>query len=416
MPKARRRRLVTRVCERLELLAAISEDSRWVSRPFLSKAHRAAADLVQGWMDGAGMAANIDAYGTIVGHYPGAQPGARALLLGATLDAPRGSGKFGSGLGVVTVIEAVAELNRRKSRLPFAIEVLVYGADEGRRFTTRPPGLAARAGQLDATLHSVRDASGIALDHALCQFGCNLAGSARPPLSNAGLLGFLELQVEQGAVLDGEALPVGIGTAISGVSRLGVAVSGAAGHFGTMPFAQRRDALTAAAEMVLATEIELRQKPNISASVGQICVEPGSADMIPAEARLTVEVRSPVDRARRAALRNLERTFRGIARRRRCGVEIETVLDLPAAACDARFISQLSAAAEANDVAAFGMPSGAGIGGLVMSRLCPVGMVLLRCKDGVGRHPSEHVRPEDIDTALRVVLDFLLKLDMIGVR
>lgn len=416
MPKTRRRKQIARVAERLDLLAAISEDPPRVSRPFLSVAHREAADLAQGWMEGAGMAASIDACGTVVGHYPSANANARTMILGAPLDAPAGSGKFGSGMGVVCAIEAVAELHRRKSKLPFAIEVMAYGGDAGHRFTPRPPGLVAVSGQIDAALANERDANGVVLGQVLRDFGGNPGGIAQLPRSNASLLGFMELHVEQGAVLDGESLPVGIATAISGVNRLDVQIAGAAGHYCTMPFAQRRDALSAAAEIVLATEIELRQKPGVAASASQIRIEPGAADMIPAAARVTIELLSPVDRARRAALRNLERSFRGIARRRRCGIEIKTVLDLPAAPCDARFIAQLSSAAEANGVAAFGMPCGPGIGGLVMSRLCPVGMLLLRCKDGLGRHPSEHVKADDIDVALKVLLAFLQGLDMAGAR
>lgn len=362
------------------------------------------------------MAASIDACGTVVGHYPSANANARTMILGAPLDAPPGSGKFGSGLGVVAAIDAIAELQRRKSKLPFAIEVVAYGGDASHRFMARPPGLVALSGQIEPTMAGERDASGLVLGQALRDFGCNPDGIAQLRRSNASLLGFLELHVEHGAVLDGESLPVGIGTAISGISRLDVLVCGAAGHYCTMPFARRRDALCAAAEIVLATEIELRQKPSVAASASQIRVEPGAAGMIPAAARVTIEVLSPVDRARRAALRNLERSFRGIVRRRRCGIEINTVLDLPAAPCDARFIAQLSAAAEANGVAAFGMPSGPGIGGLVMSRLCPIGMVLLRCKDGVGRHPSEHVKSDDIEIAVKVLVEFLLRLDMAGAR
>lgn len=416
MAKTRRRRLMTRVDERLNSLAAVSDDPARVSRPFLGAAHRAAADLVKGWMQAAGMTVWLDACGTLVGHYPSTIAGARSIILGAPLDAPAGSGRFGSGLGVVAAIEAVAELHRRKSKLPFAIEVMAYGGDAGQRFAGQPPGLLALSGQIEPALISKRDSSGVVLAQALHDFGCDPSAIAQLPRSNATLLGFLELIVEQGAVLDGEAIPVGIATAISGINRLEVLVSGAPGHYCTMPFAQRRDALSAAAEIVLATEIELRQKPGVAASASQIRLEPGAIDMIPAEAKLTIEVLSPVDRARRAALRNLERSFRGIARRRRCGIEIETVTDLPAAPCDTRFISQLSAAAEANGVSAFGMPSGPGIGGLIMSRLCPVGMVLLRCKDGIGRHPNEHVKSDDIEIALKVVQEFLMRLDMAGAR
>ena len=367
-------------------------------------------------MQDAGLSVAIDAAGTVVGRYEALRAGARTLILGSYIDTAPNSGLYSGALGVLIAIEAIADLDRRGVRLPFGLEVMAFGDEVAGRFTALPVGSRAIAGQFDQDLLDVSDGDGITLRRALQDFGGAPDQIRRLARHTGGLLGFIEVHTEQGPVLEAEGLPVGVVTAISGISRLGVTVKGAAGHASTMPFSQRRDALAAAAEMMLATEIQCRQTAGLCATTCQIAVEPGLPGAMPALAKLQVELRSPLDRTRRSGLRDLERAVKAIARRRRCQVEIEVVLDVAAVDCDARFIAQLSRAAENCGVPAFGMPSGIGNGGSSFARICPVGMLMLRCKGGVSQHSTEHVKPDDIDTALKVLLDFLTNLDMIGTR
>lgn len=416
MPARKRRKPASLICERLDELAAKTGAGPNAGRRYLSKEHQAAAQLVQSWMRDAGMSTSVDAAGTVTGRYEADRNGARALLIGSHIDTVRNAGKYAGCLGVVLAIAAVAELNRKARRLPYAIELLAFGDDVGHRFTPVPVGSRAIAGHWDVKLLDAEDATGTTMRRALTEFGCRpeqIGGLGRNP---ASLLGFLEVYIEQGTMLEDEGVPIGVVTSISGITRLAVTVDGAPGHSCTVPFAQRRDALAAAAEMVLATEILCRQVTGLVATASNIRVEPGSSDAIPAVARLAIELRSNVDRTRRMALRDLERTLKGIARRRRCTVAIEPIYDAAAVECDTRFVNQLSMAVETNASSGFLLPLGVGNGGASLGSLCPVGMLAVRCKNGVGGHPSELVKADDIDVALKVLLDFLVNLDMIGAR
>lgn len=361
------------------------------------------------------MSTVIDAAGTVVGRHQ-TRTGGRTLIIGSYIDTGADAGRFSGALGVLLGIEAVAELNRSRTTLPYGVEVMAFGDDIASRFSGLPMGSRAIAGQFSQDLLDVRDGEGIVLRRALTDFGGAPDQIGRLARSATDLIGFIEVHTEQGPVLEAEGLPVGVVTAIGGISRLEVTVTGAAGHASTMPFAQRRDALAAAAEMVLATEIQCRQVGGLSASTFKIAVESARPGAIAAMARFHVDVSASVDRTRRGGVRDLERAFKAIARRRRCEVKIEGVLDIPSTNCDARFITQLSQSAENCGLAAFGMPSGIGNGGSSFARLCPVGMLMLRCKSGVSNHAAELVKVEDIEAGLKVLLDFLTNLDMIGER
>lgn len=415
MPERKSRKFSSLILERLDSLANSDGKSGVRPRPYLSRQHLAAARLVKRWMQAAGMSTVIDAAGTVVGRYE-PKTGGRTLIIGSYIDTAADAGRFSGALGVLLGIEVIAELNRRRTTLSYGVEVMAFGDDIAGRFSALPVGSRAIAGLFSSDQLDARDGDGVVLRRALLEFGGAPDQIGRLSRSAADLIGFIEVHTEQGPMLEAEGLPVGVVTAIGGISRLEVTVTGAAGHASTMPFAQRRDALTAAAEMVLATEILCRQVAGLSASTCNIAVEPARHGSIAAVARFHVEVSAAVDRTRRGGVRDLERALKAIARRRRCQVEIKVLQDVPAVNCDARFIMQLSQSAENCGVAAFGMPSGIGNGGSSFAQLCPVGMLLLRCKGGVSQHASELVKAEDIEAALKVLLDFLINLDMIGER
>ena len=173
----------------------------------------------------------------------------------------RNAGKYDGNLGVIAAISAVASLHRRFQRLPFAIEVLAFGDEEGVRFPVTLNGSRAVAGTFDPAALEARDADGITLREALEQFGCDPAGIADVARRTTDVLGYVEIHIEQGPVLEAEDLPVGIVTAINGASRFTIEVTGVAGHAGTVPMHLRQDALAAAAEMVLAVERAATRHP-----------------------------------------------------------------------------------------------------------------------------------------------------------
>src|SRR6195952_89380 len=242
------------IVSRINELGAISETPEHLTRIFLSREHRTAADLILTWMRSAGMRAHLDAIGNVCGRYEGERPGLPCLMLGSHYDTVRDAGKWDGPLGLITAISCVADLHRRGRRLPFAIEVIGFADEEGVRFASTLLGSRAVAGTFDESVLGVKDGAGITMRDAMIAFGLDpdhVGAAARAP---GELLAYVELHIEQGPVLEKQQLPVGVVTAIAGATRLAANLTGMAGHAGTVPMALRRDALTGAAECILAIE------------------------------------------------------------------------------------------------------------------------------------------------------------------
>jgi len=309
----------------------------------------------------------------------------------------------------VAAIEVVAALHREGSRLPFAIEVIAFGDEEGVRFPTTLTGSRAVAGTLrhDPASLDARDEQGESVREALVGFGCNpfdIVGEAR---ERAKVAAYVEIHIEQGPVLEGEGLPLGVVTAINGASRFRLEVAGVAGHAGTVPMGLRKDALAAGAEMVLAIERTGAATPELVATVGHMEALPGAINVIPSSCRFTLDIRSPSDKDRNAAIAALRSEFGTIAARRGVRLEEQRFYDEPAATCDPKLIDELAAAVERCGIAARRLPSGAGHDGLALVALCPIGMLFVRCRGGISHNPAESILPEDAGLAVVVLLDFL---------
>jgi len=407
MPEADQGALGERIAVRLVELAAISDESERLTRLYLGPAHRKAADLVSRWMREAGMAVRIDATGNVVGRYRGRDPGPATLMLGSHIDSVRDAGRFDGTLGVITAIEVVGAAAKAGKRYPFAIEVIAFGDEEGARFPSTLSGSKALAGRFDRKALDEVGEDGVSRRQALLAFGCDPLRLSEEALSPEHALGYVEVHIEQGPVLEQEGLPVGIVTAIDGVTRGTVEVDGVAGHAGTVPMAMRKDALTAAAEMLLAVEERARGRPNLVATVGKIEVPASAANTIPGRARFTLDVRSPVDQERLAAVNDIKERVAAIATRRGVHANFSVGHEVPAAICDQNLSGRLAAAIEALGIAPRRLPSGAGHDAMAFDRVIPFGMLFVRCRGGVSHNPAEFASADDIDIAARVLASFL---------
>lgn len=396
--------------ERLEILAGFTDEPGMLTRLYLSPAHKAAALQVERWMTMAGMSAQIDAVGNVVGRYEGVAPGMPALLIGSHIDTVRNAGKYDGNLGVLAAVAAVAELDRLGERRPFAIEVLAFGDEEGVRFPVTLSGSRAIAGTLEPHALDAEDGDGVSVREALQGFGCNPSDIAGVQRRKEAVLGFVELHIEQGPVLEAEGLPIGIVTAINGASRYAVEVTGEAGHAGTVPMALRKDALVAAAEMVIAVEQRCAMLPELVGTVGTLEVVQGAVNVVPGGVRFTIDIRAPEDVTRAEAIADLEREFGAIAGRRRVRMSLSRTYDAPAVTCIPWLMDQLEAAVVRLGIGPRRLPSGAGHDGLAVAALCPVGMLFARCKAGISHNPAEAITAEDADVAVRVLIDFLRHL------
>ena len=360
-------------------------------------------------MRDAGLAVRIDSVGNLIGTTarPGAAARRRTLLLGSHLDTVRDAGRFDGALGVLLPLTALAILRRRGTQLPFDVEVIGFSEEEGVRFARAYLGSEGYVGRLGSRSLQVVDARGVTAGEILRRFN---GGSFTPPRAAhraKNLLGYVEVHLEQGPVLEDEGLALGVVSAIAGQSRFRVAWTGRAGHAGTTPMPLRRDALAGAAELVLVSEALARKTRGLVATVGTCEVRPGAANVIPGEAVHTLDVRHARDAVRRDAVRRLRSSATAIARRRGLKVSWEATQDNAAVPCGAALSAALGRSVAAVQGRSLNLVSGAGHDAVVLSSLTSVAMLFVRCRGGLSHHPREHVSTADLGIALRALVHFL---------
>ena len=393
------------IVARINQLGTISETPEQLARVYLTREHRAAAELILGWMRSAGMAADLDAIGNVCGRYEGEVKGLPCLMLGSHYDTVRDAGKWDGPLGLITAISCVADLHRRARRLPFAIEVTGFADEEGVRFASTLLGSRAVAGTFVESVLNVRDRDGISMRQALTQFGLDpehIGAAARAP---AELLAYVELHIEQGPVLEAKGLPVGVVSAIAGATRLAARLTGMAGHAGTVPMALRRDALTGAAECITTIEELCRtDEGGLVGTVGYIHASPGATNVIPGQAHFTIDLRAPTDVHRRKAVTDIVRQIEAVAKRRQLALQVDVTHENRTVPCAPWLKAQVADAVSAEGYPVFELPSGAGHDGMAMIDIADVAMLFVRCRGGISHHPDEHVELADADAGARVLL------------
>jgi allantoate deiminase len=395
------------IADRLVELAAVSDDPGALTRLYLGPAHRTAADLVVKWMREAGMTTRIDALGSVVGRYRGRDSGPLTLILGSHIDTVRDAGRFDGALGVIVAIEVVKAAHKSGKRYPFAIEVVAFGDEEGVRFASTLGGSKALAGRFDFKALDETGDDGVSRRQALRTFGTDPSRLSEEKLSPDQALGYVEVHIEQGPVLEQEGLPVGVVTAIDGVTRGTVEVDGVAGHAGTVPMPMRKDALAAAAEMLLAIEARAKSQSNLVATAGKIEVPGSAANTIPGRVRFTLDIRSPSDTERINAVNDIKKAIAAIAGRRGVTARLTVGHEVPAAICDGRLSDQLAKVIEAMGIKPRRLPSGAGHDAMAFDKVIPFAMLFVRCRGGVSHNPAEFASADDIDIAARTLATFL---------
>jgi allantoate deiminase len=396
---------------RLDALAAFTEVPGELTRRYLSPAHVQAIDQVKTWMAGAGMAVRADPLLSVFGRYEGKSPGAPAIMLGSHLDTVVDAGRYDGALGVLAAISVVEELNHRNERLAHAIEVAAFGEEEGSRFSAHILTSSALVGAVAPGLFDLEDSDGISVRTALKSAGGDAEAYKACRRRKGEIAAYLELHIEQGPVLESKGLPLASVTAINGSTRALVTVTGFAGHAGTVPMDARRDALTAASEMILAIERLGRGERELVVTVGRIKAMPGAQNVIPGRVEFTIDMRSPSDALRERAYAGMRRALEEIGKRRGVGVTVETFQDNPATALDDRVIDAAADAIAACGAEPLRLASGAGHDAGVMARHCPSGMIFLRCKDGISHNPAESITAQDAGLSVAALLEAVRMLD-----
>jgi allantoate deiminase len=388
--------------------APYSDTEYGLFRPYLGPAHRATIAKIDEWMQAAGMRTWIDPAANLVGRYEGAAPDARALLIGSHIDSVNDAGRYDGPLGVMLGIEVVAALAERQRRLPFAIEVIAFGDEEGSRFPASMMCSRAVAGTLDISATMISDGDGISLEQSLAAFGLERSRMTDAARSPESIIGYVEAHIEQGPVLESEGLAVGVVRGIAAQKRFAVTVTGQAGHAGTSAMHLRRDALAAAAEAILAVERVAQEGPaDLVATVGRLAVSPGATNVVPGKVDFTIDVRAGRDEMRDAAAGQIIAAISAVADKRGVSLNIEESQRLAASPCDPVLMDRLAEAISSVGQPVRKLVSGAGHDAMVMASLAPTAMLFLRCTGGISHNPGESVDPADAELALAAMSAFV---------
>ena len=389
-----------------------SEADGMLVRRFLTPAHDEALKTLAFWMEQAGMTARRDTAGNLIGRYEGETTDAPALLIGSHIDSVRNGGRYDGALGVMLGLDVVEALSAAGRRLPFAVEVIAFGDEEGSRFPASMACSRAVAGTVDPMVMEMTDGDGVSLAEAFAAFGLDptrLEEAARKP---GEVFAFLEAHIEQGPVLEAEDLALGVVTAIAAQKRLIVRFTGMAGHAGTTPMNLRKDPGPAAAEAILALErICADGRDGLVGTVGRITALPGAFNVIPGVVEYSMDIRAEVAATRDAAVLAVTAEIEAIAIRRGLEVSVTLMQDLAASPCDHDLTALLEEAVDAVGQSPRRLPSGAGHDAMVIADLCPTAMLFIRCEGGISHNPREAVTEADCALAAQAMLHFIDQLE-----
>jgi len=402
MPERARRAIAE--CRRI---AAMSEEPDRTTRRFLTPPVREVHALLRERMEAMGVTVSVDAAGNLRGLWqPQGSRGPR-LIIGSHIDTVPNAGAFDGVLGVTLALEC-AEIAQELT-LPLSIEIIAFSEEEGVRFGVPLLGSRAVAGRFDPALLKLKDADGVTLDEAIRAFGLDPGEIGKAAIGDDAL-GFFEVHIEQGPVLEAEDLRVAAVTAIVGQTRHTLTWTGHANHAGTTPMHLRRDALAGAAEWIVAVESLAQRTEGLVATVGHIDVKPNAGNVIPGAVRVSLDVRHADDNARKSAVEALLAQAEAIAHRRSLASQCTRQMDQPAVPMDERLTAFLAEAIDATGLPVKRLPSGAGHDAMVLAARVPTAMLFLRSPGGLSHHPDETILEEDVTAALEVCGKFLKRL------
>ncbi len=400
-----------RIMQRIQQLAAISEDADGVTRTFGTPAFLAGRALVQGWLEATGLPTRVDGIGNLRARLLSANPEARTFVLASHIDTVVNAGKFDGPLGVLMGLDLLENLLAQQVELPFHIELIAFSDEEGVRFHTTYLGSRVVTGSFDSALLARPDDGGITLARALEIMEADAAQIAADAIPAADWLGYFEMHIEQGPVLWERQLPVALVTAIAGQIRVELRFTGMAGHAGTVPMDMRQDALCAAAEFILITEqFALAHDQNLVATVGKLALSHAASNVIPGEVVCSLDLRSPDATQLTDAYQALKTYTEAIARQRNVKLAWNLVQQTAPVACDADLNELLAEAIADAGHEVVGLVSGAGHDAVPVSAVAPATMLFIRCFKGISHNPLEDVELADLVSALEVADRFLMEL------
>lgn len=389
------------VMSRCDALAGCSDEDGRITRLFLGPGMRRAHQLVSDWMRKAGLTVRTDAAGNLIGRRKAKTDDAPVLLLGSHLDSVPHAGRYDGVLGVLVALAAVEALHDKA--LPFHVDVIGFSEEEGVRFGLPYLGSRAIAGKFDAAWLNRTDANHVTMREAIHAFGLDPRKLCDCVYPREKMLGYMEVHIEQGPVLERENLPIGVVNAIAGQSRLKLSFTGKTGHAGTTPMYPRTDTLVTASRFIVAASEHGKSVPDLRVTVGQIVNEPNVANVIPGCTRLSLDVRHPNDDVRTRAVEDLLAQAKAFCCETKVRFEVEERRLDAAVAIDLRLADTLTRAVQDVGQPVRQLMSGAGHDAVPMAALCGVAMLFVRHPGGISHHPDERVEQADVAVAIDVL-------------
>jgi len=402
-----------RMLSEIETLAAISDaEPPAVTRIVFTATDRKARSWLKERCEAAGLLVREDAIGNTFVRWVGSDPGAPAVGTGSHIDAIPNAGKYDGVVGVLGGLEAIRALQSSGFRPKSSVELLVFTSEEPTRFGIGCLGSRLLSGTLSAeAARKLTDKDGESVDEVRRKAG--LQGELQDvKLPRGYYKAFVELHIEQGPLLEREHIPLGIVTKIAAPASARISIEGAGGHAGAALMPERRDALCAAAEVILAIENAARTSGSNDtvATVGMCDVFPGAVNSIPSRVRISVDIRD-TDLARRdSVMKAVEQSSQSIAAKRHVAIHTELLNADAPADCDREIVETLSEASREHGLNFLPMISRAYHDSLFISRIAPVAMLFIPCHNGYSHRPDEYASIEDIARGTLVLAETLSRL------
>ena len=401
-----------RLWENLQKLGEFGKNPEGgVSRVGFTEADLAGRAYVMGLMREAGLEVRVDPAGNIFGRRAGSE-NLSLLLFGSHIDSVPHGGNFDGDVGSLGAIEVIRALNEQKVKTRHPLEVVVWTSEDDGRFYAGLFGSSAAAGLMPEDIGERRDDAGEKLSDLLKRMGGDASRIKDAKIAPGSVAGYIELHIEQGGVLDGANVPVGVVQGIVGISSRKCTATGFANHAGTTPMDQRKDALAAAAKAVLAVREEVRREQGRQVgTVGWMKVEPGAENVIPGRVMFPVELRDlDAEKINRIATRILQR-FEAIGKEENVQIACEAPhLEEPALTAPL-FRETIQAAANEAGLKTMDLPSGAGQDAQNVAHFAPMGMIFVPSRGGISHSPLEYSSPEQVTNGAEVLYRTILRLD-----
>jgi allantoate deiminase len=401
--------LAGRALDYCEQLALLTQTPGQVDRRYLTKEHQQANQTLVEWASEYQLSSWQDAAGNQWLRLPSANTNAKRLIIGSHTDSVPNAGKYDGVLGVVLGLVILQQLSKQKSQFDYHIDVVGFGDEEGTRFGCTLLGSSAIAGKWNPAWRELTDADGVSLAQAMHEFGLDASKVSRAHIDSNEVLGYVELHIEQGPVLDEKDLSLAAVSSIAGARRFDIEIHGHAGHAGTVPMALRSDALVCASRWVESVYQRAMQTAHsdhpVVATVGKMQVMPGGVNVIPGSVALSLDIRSSSDAARDAVIEALQQDLEQLCSAMPNGrLKWLQTHNASAVACDQLMKKRVLSIMEQLGESSTCLVSGAGHDAMILADRMPVSMIFMRCKGGVSHHPAESVTHHDTMKAVQSLL------------